>query len=265
MARWTEDQFIEKAKGVAKQHVVSKRPLTELAQKCAEEHALNPDEIRTLVRLANVAAFQEHFAAKQDGDKMVEFDVGDPEAVVRRIVESRETPVETASIHSDKLATEEPAKMTTQTEDLPQEKWASFGLTPRNLTAEQETMRRNRAIDEVNIEKLAAHHKWAAELESLVPEFRRAPGYGLDFGDFVKQASASQGAEAFPELLALADALGRRDAVALSKMTSFEKQADFIAVKETKPLETLKRAVEARQAYEKLSAYHAELAGVEAR
>ena len=64
MARWNEGEFVERAGRIARAHAVTKKPLNDLSAKVARDENLQPDEIRTLVRLANVATFQELFKNK---------------------------------------------------------------------------------------------------------------------------------------------------------------------------------------------------------
>ena len=87
MAVWSEDEFISRAKTLAKAHVGSKTPLNDLVEKVAREAELSPDAIRTLGRLTNVAVFQEMFQQKTaaaEPDRMIEFEPGDPEVVIAR-------------------------------------------------------------------------------------------------------------------------------------------------------------------------------------
>jgi hypothetical protein len=69
-----------------------------LATKVAEERCYNPEEIKTVVRLANVVAFEKTFekrATEKSPDRMIEFTVGDPEVVISNLHK------EAAKIHSE--------------------------------------------------------------------------------------------------------------------------------------------------------------------
>lgn len=64
--------------------------IDDLSAKVAEDANLSPDEIRTVVRLANVAVFENKFAksaASTEEDRMQagEFPVGDPEKVIQKV------------------------------------------------------------------------------------------------------------------------------------------------------------------------------------
>ena len=86
----SKTEYERAANDIAAQLVASKGTTTinDQATKIAEDAQLNPDGVRTLVRLANVAAF-EHLFSKAGEDKsedrMLVFDVGDPEQVLNRL------------------------------------------------------------------------------------------------------------------------------------------------------------------------------------
>ena len=111
MPSWNESEYVKRANEIASQHVISKKSLDELCEKVARDENMNPNEIRTLVRLANVATFQELFKRKDDGDKMVEFDTGDPEKVINNIVSEAGQEPQSANIYNDKLSSEIPDLM----------------------------------------------------------------------------------------------------------------------------------------------------------
>src|ERR1035437_4373512 len=99
MPDWNEAEYVKRASDVARDFATLKKPINDLCEKIARDESLNPDEIRTLVRLSNVAAFQQlckDKAAAGAPDRMVEFDVGNPESVIQRIQSSGESPPEPA-------------------------------------------------------------------------------------------------------------------------------------------------------------------------
>jgi hypothetical protein len=87
---WTRKEFEDAAQQIGKDFVASggAQSINALSMKVAQEGGLNPDGIRTVVRLANVAAFEQAFEKRaRDGsdDRMVDFTVGDPEVVISQL------------------------------------------------------------------------------------------------------------------------------------------------------------------------------------
>lgn len=254
MPRWNETEFIKHAQGLAEQHVTSKKSLNELSQKFANENNLNPEEIRTLVRLANVATFQELFKRKDGGDKMIEFETGDPETVIRNMLSASETPPETANIHNDKLGHELPDLMKEKRLghkfDPPvEEKIAEYVEKPAR--EDIVVMNLRKLASEFTVEKIAAGAKWEDKLGSLAKVFRRAPGYGPKFTEFEKAAWADFGSEVAPEMAFLYEELRiKRAPPPQEKIAHLQ---GHLVVDESPELKLLKEAYEARQTYEKMT------------
>lgn len=255
MPRWNEQEYVKHAQGLAEQHLVSKKSLNELSQKFAADNNLNPEEIRTLVRLANVATFQEMFKNKDGGDKMIEFDTGDPEAVIRNMVSSSSAPPETANIHNDKLASEIPDMMMEKRlghkfDPVPEaEKVAEY--TEKPAREDIVVMNLRKLASEFTIAKITAGSKWEDKLASLSLVFKRAPGYGPKFGDFEKAAWAELGIDASPEMAFLYEDLKvKHDKPALEKVAFLQER---MVVDDTPELCLLKEAQTERKAYEKYS------------
>lgn len=85
---WTRADFDNAAAEIGRQFAASggSSRINDLATKVAMDNQLNPDGINTLVRLANVAAFQELFTKRAGAeDRMIEFEVGDPDLVISNI------------------------------------------------------------------------------------------------------------------------------------------------------------------------------------
>ena len=255
MPRWNESEYIKHAQGLAEQHLVTKKSLNELTEKFAQENKLNPEEIRTLVRLANVATFQEIFKKKDGGDKMVEFDTGDPEAVIRKMVASANEPPQTANISNDKLAGEVPDMMREKRlgkkfDPVPEaEKVAEY--SEKAARPDIVVMNLRKLAGEFTLARISAGAKWEEKLGSLAKVFKRAPGYGPKFRDFEKQAWADLGSEAAPEMAVLYEELK----VPGLQMTS-EKLAhlqDRLIVDNTPEIKLLREAHEARQTYQKMA------------
>jgi len=87
---WTRKEFEDAAQEIGEKFVAlnGEKSINDLSMKVAQENGLNPEGIRTVVRLANVTAFEQIFekrAQNGDDDRMVEFTVGDPEVVISQL------------------------------------------------------------------------------------------------------------------------------------------------------------------------------------
>lgn len=256
MPRWTETDYLKYAQTIAEQHVVAKKSLNELSQKFASEHGLNPEEIRTLVRLANVATFQELFKRKDDGDKMIEFDTGDPESVIRSMVDQAKSPPQTANINNDKLAGEVPDMMRDKRRgfsDAPEEeiKTASDVEVVPPARPDIVAMTLSKLASEFNIARLSAGMRWEQKLGELTKVFRRAPGYGPKFIDFEKSAWAHSDTDVAPEMAFLYEEL-KIDSPPMSLEKVSMLQERYLA-EETPELKLLKEACVARQEHQKMT------------
>lgn len=89
---WMKKDFEDAAQKIGTDFMASAGAVTidDLATKVAEDARLSPEGIRTVVRLANVAVFENRFnksANDGDGDRMdaTDFEVGDAEKVINRV------------------------------------------------------------------------------------------------------------------------------------------------------------------------------------
>jgi hypothetical protein len=254
MANWNESEYVQRAGEIAQQHVTSKKPLNELATKVARDNSLNPDEIRTLVRLSNVATFQQLFKDKNDGDKMVEFDTGDPESVINSLVQEAQTPPETANISNDKLASEIPDQMREKRQGFkfaPMEKTAADGdFVPASEKLPRKDMvvlALRKLAEDFEVERIAAGARWESKLAELARVFKRPAGYGPTVEIFEKDAYAEYGSEIRPELAQLRFVL-RLPFIATDLEKIAELQARHVS-EDTPELHLLKEAHDARVAY----------------
>lgn len=255
MPRWNEQEYIKHAQSLAEQHVVSKKSLNELSEKFATENKLNPEEIRTLVRLANVATFQELFKKKDGGDKMIEFDTGDPEAVIRNMVSQASAPPQTANVNNDKLAGEVPDMMREKRlgkkfDPVPEaEKVAEYEEKPAR--ADIVVMNLRKLASEFTLARLSAGAQWEEKLGSLAKVFKRAPGYGPKFRDFEKMAWADLGSDAAPEMAVLYEELKVPGLpMTTEKMSHLQER---LVVDDTPEITLLREAHEARKTYQKMA------------
>lgn len=260
MSRWNEKQYLQHAQNIARDHAASGVSLTSLSEKIARDNGLNPDEIRTLVRLSNVAAFQELFqkkASEGDSDRMVEFERGDPEAVIRRLVDQASVSAEPASLEHKYAAYEAPDMMTEKrlgrAFDAPStEKTASEDLPIRPASPEQVILSLRKVAEEMDVERRRLEMVWSDRLSKIASAFKRAPGYGKLSGEELEKAAyATLGEESTLELKALQDVYGVKEDLQQYREAVAHYQDHHLP--DSKPeYELLKEAVEARKQYQKL-------------
>ena len=250
MPNWNESEYVKRAGEIASQHVNSKKPLNELCEKIARDENMNPNEIRTLVRLANVATFQELFKRKDDGDKMVEFDTGDPEKVINNIVSSAGHEQQSANIHNDKLAAEIPDQMREVRQgfkfELPVEKVASEDAPEKPGRTDLVILNLQKLAEEFEIERQIYGQRWEDQLNKLAMEFRKI-GVKTDFEALEKDALATYGEDAVPELTYLGGLLRRVVAVPAPEKLAVLQERHL--VEDNKFNALLKTAYDARQEY----------------
>lgn len=252
MSVWTEDQFASRAKDLAKAHVGTKTPINDLVEKVAREAELTPDAIRTLGRFTNVAVFQEMFsqkAASAEPDRMVEFEPGDPETVIQRVVKSAAIQ-SAAQPTSEKTAIELPDMM--QSVRFPGDETAKEASAPdelpRSAPRNLEQMRLRKMAQELEVTAVQTAQRWESGMAKLAAIFKRAPGYGPSFHDFEKDAMAEWGGSVRAELEAL-----RQDLRLPPKGVLSDKEASFFdthVVVESEPLRILRQVVSDRENYE---------------
>ena len=97
---WTRKDYEREARSIAKTFAATKgeQSIHKLAAESARANNLNPEGIRTLVRLANVDAFNEEFSKMSGDDRILDFATGDPEQVIAELQNEAETKV--ASVQS---------------------------------------------------------------------------------------------------------------------------------------------------------------------
>jgi hypothetical protein len=90
---WQRKDYEDAAASIGKQFADSggNQSIVDLSVKVAQDNNLSPDGIRTLVRLANVSAFQELFTKEAGEDRMIEFQVGEPELVISKLYQNTKT------------------------------------------------------------------------------------------------------------------------------------------------------------------------------
>ena len=253
MSSWTEARYEEKAAEIARQHGVTRKPLNDVLEKVAREDALTSDEIRTLGRMANVKAFKVYFdeREKQGADRMVEFEVADPEVVIQRITTAAEKVVAPATVENDKLAFEIPDQMREIRHPTPpQEKVAAAPEEHALRPADQEkvAMALVKIADDLEIERIQLGHRWEREVTELTDRFKIANAHTPDYGRFMLDALATRGRDAYPEVVTVAQ--GLRLPIPVVSNEKIAELAVRRVVSDSPELKLLERAVETRFAYD---------------
>lgn len=253
MPSWNENEYVARAQEIARQHVISKKPLNDLSEKFAKDNSMNPDEIRTLVRLANVATFQELFKQKSgEPDRMVEFETGDPEAVIRRIVDDAANGQQTANVGNDKLAFEVPDMMREKRlgklfDPPPGEEKTASETPTKKPKRDMVVLSFRKLAEEFRIEQIAESQKWDSKVSELAVVFKRAPGYGPRLEDFEKDAYAEHGLDILPELTLIRQICKLPPPAPDDTKVAALKERH--ATQDTPELRLLKEAMDSRAAY----------------
>jgi len=260
MPSWNEDQYTAKAQGIASAHVHQKAPLVDLVEKTAREHGMNQDEIRTLSRMTNVAVFQEMFRSKKASeDRMVEFETVDPENVISRISKAA------GASHGDhddcgcgcggagscglKVAS---AFELPDLRKAPLEAEKVAGeLEERDAPRPLQIMRLRKLASTLEADALSAGYRWDLAVNGLARTFNKAAGYGPAYAEFEKDAYATAGMDALPELTAIRTELRLpAPSPVAEKVASLQ---DRHLVGESPALGKFREARAARETYVKLS------------
>lgn len=191
---WMRDDYEKAASVIAKEFAAGNGAVTinQLSTKMAADAGLNPDGIRTLVRLTNVNAFNELFA-KQAGkeDRMFEFETGDPELVISslhsdaKVAHAENSPV--ALDNYDMLAdyfggfSTKTAEDMSNLEDEEDEESCDEECKEPVLNKSEVTMLYNRAKDKVSEEKKASEIRWGLALEKAACVIREVAGRDVRF------------------------------------------------------------------------------------
>lgn len=216
------DEFKKMAQTVVSQYVKSSVPLVDSLTKTALESALNPDQIRNLVQLANTMAHLTLFDQKKD-DKIVEFEPADPDVVIKKVYIDGEPVVDSttgmgsdaqplrsdvASMFGDFDDVIEKVKGMLANTSAP----AAAPETPVTDTAPVTPQKRQMLI--IKIRKVASeieHRKhetatlYQDELDKIASDFAKL--YGPDYKEFEKDAFALRGTRALPILADLRHSL----------------------------------------------------------
>lgn len=204
---WTRSDYEEAADKIAKRFVASRgeESLNKLAADIARQGNLNPEGIRTVVRLANVSTFQEMFGEKTGSDRMIEFDLGDPERVISilkddvKIASAEEGSApycRTSDYFSDVYAVPHYEKTASSDKEVEE--------APRKISRAHLKLLLKEAQDKLLIEKAQYSYRWAEGLEKAAQSLHVITKGDASFKEkFAKDAVAQAGEDIVTELQAL--------------------------------------------------------------
>jgi hypothetical protein len=219
---WTRKDYEKNAAEIASSFVDSKgaQTINKLATDVARDNNLNPDGIRTLVRLANVDAFTGYFAKAAGDDRIVEFETGDPEIVIQSLHNEAEEKIASASPigEYDRYVDYwvDPPKPV----EFEEEKVASVEETPEVVPSKEEVrFLLKRAEDEYDMCVRRTEIEWEDLLQKSA-QSSRTLGSTAEGDLLEKNALAVKGATILPELQMLARMTGREYTLTSEKTAS---------------------------------------------
>jgi len=225
---WQRKQYEDAAAQIGKQYSDSngEQSINELSVKVARDNNLNPDGIRTLVRLANVSAFQNIFDKTAGDDRMIEYQVGEPELVISQLYDETKTAAvisqETPNAYDrssdywgdiptlEKLAaTEDSEEREIAEEELEEESEADAPVVDKKRVK----LLFNKAKDEIEEEAKEAELGWVSTIEKAAQTLRVVAGSTPHFDKlaFDKDMIAAGGEDIVTEVKALSLFTGTND------------------------------------------------------
>jgi len=177
--------------------------INQLSQKVAADNNLNPEQIRTLVRVANVQVFGKVFQQKEGSDRNITFDPGDAEVVIEALYDDAKS----LKVGSEKTAGySRTSDYYSDLYTIEQVKVASAEPQPEKprYSKPELAMQLKRASDRFRMEGRQASQRWKMAMETAVSCYRKAHGLKIAeaFPSFEKDA-LSANTDVAPEVQAL--------------------------------------------------------------
>lgn len=207
---WTRKQYEDAAQQIGNTHTSSggTQSINDLALKVAQDNGLNPEGIRTVVRLANVAVFENMFskaAADKAPDRMFDFVVGDPEQVISQLGSTAKVACATPEV--SKRSYDRTSDYYGNLETRGQEKVASevvhVGVersVARPLNPLESQAMFKRAEEIMTEQRRQAETTWYTSLEKAAQLTRVYAETPAEREAFEKSAVALMGSDVVPEL-----------------------------------------------------------------
>lgn len=209
---WQRNNYEDAAQKIGKEFAENRGnntvSINQLATKVARDNNLNPEGIRTMVRLANVAVFEEIFHKHASGDKMFEFEVGDPEVVISTLYQETKSAM-------DKVAAA-PCDYDFGADyygdlEAPVQKVAEAPAEEpvANISPLVVKQRMEQAHEKLAMEKKEHEFEWLEALEKAAKLFMVASAPIPACVTFEKDAVSILGCDIVPELTVLKEMTGR--------------------------------------------------------
>jgi len=176
----------------------AKKPLNGSILKIAKENDLNPDQIKRLVEMSNIKAFLKIFNKPESKEKNIEFDVAEPEAILKDYYKPTGKSISITKItisgggggedfHSDlpdmMRAKRHGAVPEHKIEKTAEEVAAVRASQPKREVAE---FRLRKVAEEFKNKIYELEHDYQEGLDKLASEFRK--DYGPNYQEFEKTA-----------------------------------------------------------------------------
>jgi hypothetical protein len=178
----------------------------------AAEFGYNQEEIRTVMRMANTVAFESAFAKKAasgDADRMVDFEVGNPEIVIQRLFKEAEQKSEPLNSSAYNQITDLFSDIPKQTEDIKVASDTSPVTEPTvTYNAQALPLLLKSACDKLSDHCKLAEVSWAELIEDAIQTAKVNLNTYDKLASFETNALASLGETITPELIAIRRGLG---------------------------------------------------------
>ena len=260
---WTRKEFEKAAQKIGSDFASADgtTSINDLSLEVAKKASLNPEGIRTVVRLANVAAFEKFFekgAENKAPDRLVDFIVGDPEMVISQLYSDAKTAQTQEKIAAEyDQALDYFGDLSYPKPELEKTATVIEGIelsTPAAKLPSRQEIRLlfKQAEDKMREEQIQAQHDWMTSLEKAARLLVSIDGRVQARTKFEKDAASLLGVEILPELRMINTFTSARDA----EINLFEGEKVAMVVnthiaaitKEQQPIiELLKEAKTARQ------------------
>jgi len=186
---WTRQQFEDAAAKIGADFLATpeETSINSLSCKVAQENGLNPAEVKTLVRLANVHTFEQAFDKKAgDDDRMIEFDVGDEREVLEMLQDSKTLKVAEYVDESYDFASDYFGSYGDEVEKVAEEE-----MPPRRIPLNVAKSRYQKAIEDVRGLAGQKEAEWHEKMAECVRELKDVVRDTDELAELEKEVLAS--------------------------------------------------------------------------
>jgi len=209
---WTRKEYENAAEEISLKYAESKgaTSINKLAEDMSRTASLNPDGIRTMVRLANVSVFEKLFSAKTGEDRMIEYEPGDAEVVISNIFSAEKkaciehlTNADSYDRYQDYYGDLNPMTKVANSDEH------FLGKNENKTPTRQEAkFVVSKAREKLAEEKVMTEHRWLSAMEKLAENAKLFAQTPAQKARFEKLAVSALGEQVIPELRALNKFLG---------------------------------------------------------